>query len=579
MVVTTDENASSAAPGKAPPAVAGGASDAGPTSPDCGGAAGESAATGGFAAPDAADAVPAHPASPELFAAVGALWHLSQLHFDADTGAATPPPVWPMALQAAVADPLGDADTADPDSIDAAVLVPLALPLLKCSMQRLQRKAAAVIRKAVCATDVTCAISLTATEEFLGSACRIIEAPVAAATSPSTAVAILKDILWAVENTAAGNTAATTAVVQCPGLLPACAAMLTAGRENVTDAMLMHALGALANVAGENAEFRDHILDLDVLDPAVALLDDAARDASSVTHPAAALLSKCFRSKPHPPGARVKAAVPALVRALGHAEDNVASEAAWAISHYTDYKDTERDHFIGLDGAVTRTFAAMQRSDDLLTPCLRVAGNLCSGTAAHTRAATEQGLMQAMPFLLTHAKRNVAKEAAWTLSNILADDPKYISLMLHYGVLPHVLRQLQTGPFEVRKEAVWCVCNAACDASDVDIQGMLAAGVVPALAAVLVLHDAKVLGVALEALENLLEKAEDDTKAAVHATPGMLDAIEALQNHANTGVYDRATAILESYFDANGEDEHGEEGGHDAGQQARLPASGGFNFA
>ena len=331
-----------------------------------------------------------HPASPELFAAVAALWHLSQVNFDAVTGGTTPPPVWPMVLHAAVADPLGDADTADNDSLDAAVLVPLALPLLTCSMRRLQRKAAAVVRKALCAADVTVAVRLTAHREFLGTALSLM-------TNPPSDPDTLIDVLWCLVHIAAATTTGFRITEDDTGVLPACVAMLSAGRGAVADVMLEPVLEMLANVADADSLSRDCVLALGVIEPVTVLLDDATRNVTEVTLPAGRLLRKCFAGKPHPPADQLRIAMPAIVRAVGHAHIEVAVEAAWATSYFTDFSNYERDHFVAMDGAFTRTFAGMQRRGELPSPCFRTAGGQRSGTPAQTCAATGQGLQATPP--------------------------------------------------------------------------------------------------------------------------------------------------------------------------------------
>uniref|UniRef100_A0A7S1PS48 Uncharacterized protein n=1 Tax=Neobodo designis TaxID=312471 RepID=A0A7S1PS48_NEODS len=130
--------------------------------------------------------------------------------------------------------------------------------------------------------------------------------------------------------------------------------------------------------------------------------------------------------------------------------------------------------------------------------------------------------------------------------------------MLHLNVFPVVLDLVKNAPHSIRREAVWCVSNAACDATDVDVQGMLAAGVIPALGAVLAYNDAKVLSVALEAVDNLLGKAPEDAKAAIEAH-GMMDQLERLQDHQSSDVSNRAQQMLEEHYYVEEDGEPGAE--------------------
>lgn len=75
--------------------------------------------------------------------------------------------------------------------------------------------------------------------------------------------------------------------------------------------------------------------------------------------------------------------------------------------------------------------------------------------------------------------------------------------------------------------------------------------------------DPRIILVALEALENLLKIGEKDSKdtgineyvLAIEEHRGV-DNIEALQNHPNNEIYEKAVCILETYFQAEEEDQN-----------------------
>eukprot|EP00672_Neobodo_designis_P009111 CAMPEP_0174878058 /NCGR_PEP_ID=MMETSP1114-20130205/82567_1 /TAXON_ID=312471 /ORGANISM="Neobodo designis, Strain CCAP 1951/1" /LENGTH=574 /DNA_ID=CAMNT_0016113445 /DNA_START=34 /DNA_END=1759 /DNA_ORIENTATION=+ len=535
-------------------------------------------------------------------------------------------------LHAAVEDPLGTWDTDDVATIDPEAAVPVAVRLLTCTTRRLQLKAAGVLVRLVSRHD--------------GEAFGVVVGAMVKAEFFYTVELLLNRTGPVADEALQGR------------LLECLAELLEADSAGVPDTngfralrrfadpknapSFSHALSALrafVAVAKRSHLHRNHVLHFidsepkgaSLRDVAFAVLDDASlpielpRLAASLVmhlwHAMSATDRRLVSDDPLP-------AMPALCRAVAHPDIEVASSATWALSYFTSLTNAARDRLIAVEGALPRVFAAMQRDDTLLSPALRIAGNLCSGTQRHTAAATEQGLMQAMPFLLRHASRDVVKEAAWTLSNILADDPKYIALMLHLNVFPVVLDLVKNAPHMIRKEAVWCVSNAACDATDVDVQGMLAAGVIegggvdavehprgrpevhradaapervpccarpreeraslhpeggcvvrverggdatdvdvqgmlaagviPALGAVLAYNDAKVLSVALEAVDNLLGKAPEDAKAAIEAH-GMMDQLERLQDHQSSDVSNRAQQMLEEHYYVEEDGEPGAE--------------------
>lgn len=92
---------------------------------------------------------------------------------------------------------------------------------------------------------------------------------------------------------------------------------------------------------------------------------------------------------------------------------------------------------------------------------------------------------------------------------------------------------------------------------------MVGAGCIKPLCDLLSSKDAKLLGVVLEALENILCVGENITKnnngnpytTLIEECEG-LDKLEELQQHANEEIYKRSLKMLENYFNAEEEDQN-----------------------
>lgn len=83
-------------------------------------------------------------------------------------------------------------------------------------------------------------------------------------------------------------------------------------------------------------------------------------------------------------------------------------------------------------------------------------------------------------------------------------------------------------------------------------------GCIPPLCGMLALGDAKVINVALEAIDNILAAGVPHASAHNGTNPyaqiieecGGIDKLESLQRHDNQAIYQRAFDILKTYFDA-----------------------------
>ena len=71
--------------------------------------------------------------------------------------------------------------------------------------------------------------------------------------------------------------------------------------------------------------------------------------------------------------------------------------------------------------------------------------------------------------------------------------------------MPPLIRLLDHGEFDIRKEAVWAISNATSGGMPMQIRFMVARGVIPPLCRLLQVPDPKVVVVALEGLDNILK--------------------------------------------------------------------------
>ena len=73
--------------------------------------------------------------------------------------------------------------------------------------------------------------------------------------------------------------------------------------------------------------------------------------------------------------------------------------------------------------------------------------------------------LDALVPLLDHEKKNVRKEACWTLSNIAAGTFKQAENLVHFvssdgvPVIRKIVKLACEGEWEVRKEAAWILAN------------------------------------------------------------------------------------------------------------------------
>jgi HEAT repeat protein len=347
---------------------------------------------------------------------------------------------------------------------------------------------------------------------------------------------------WALTNVA--STAHTQVVVEL-GAVPPLVQLLNNASPDVRE----QAAWCLGNIAGDSPSLRDTVLGCGGLQYLIANVQQPA--SQSLLRNATWALSNFCRGKPQPKLEQVAPCMPVLVQLLRSDDKEVLMDSSWAISYLSDGDDARIQACVAA-GAVPELIRLLgHASSNVVTPALRSLGNIVSGNDKQTQCVLDSGGLQALLPLLTSEKKTVKKEACWALSNVAAGTKSQISQLCAVpNILPGVIEQLRSAPWDVRKEAAWVISNVATGGSGGDVQLLAQAGAIAPLCDLLTVEDAKIVMVALDALEAVLKtgEVENNEYAAMIDEAEGLDKIEALQEHENVDIYEKAVHIIEAYF-------------------------------
>eukprot|EP00049_Salpingoeca_infusionum_P019365 m.361567 g.361567 ORF g.361567 m.361567 type:complete len:533 (-) comp19687_c0_seq1:960-2558(-) len=396
---------------------------------------------------------------------------------------------------------------------------------------------------------------------------------------------------WVLTNITSGEAYQTMAVAEA-GAIPL---LIRLVGESTDMNLKEQCIWCLSNIAGDGATLRDAVLEANILEPLFTLLSDQESLPISLIRNATWTLSNLCRGKPRPQYNEMTLhyMIQCLVSLIYHDDQEVMTDALWALGYLSDCEDTAQLQTIMTADHLLARLLHLLESDDskVLMPTIRCIGNFVTGDDDQTQYIVDSNVLPLFARLLQFHKDNIRKESCWTLSNITAGTVEQIGAVMHANLVPGLINCLANGDYRTRKEACWALSNLSNSGTTEQVQHLIQQGVIKPMVDMLCVEDTKITQISLDAIENVLKagQLDDGTNPCCDwiEEAGGVDALEELQDHLNEEVYEKALHLIETYYP---EDDSAEDiscapattaSGHFGFGQQQVPAitmGGGFDF-
>ncbi|KAF1792883.1 Armadillo-type fold [Phytophthora cactorum] len=239
--------------------------------------------------------------------------------------------------------------------------------------------------------------------------------------------------------------------------------------------------------------------------------------------------------------------IPVVVKGLSQPpspatfSEAIVVEVAWLLSFLTA-REEEYLKLMLEKGLVDLLLPYFSTNNELLlTPILRVFGNICCGSPDHHTDDHNS--------LPGTQQKSLAAEAAWVISNLAATEASLVEQLMQAQLLPLLGQQFKDGSYEVRREVAFALTNIALT-SAAHMEKVLALDVLKGFLHLLTVADVAIVGNSLRFIENVLRAATRGV-SLVEVNEG-IDALETVQFECGEEHLSKwAAALVNEFYGEN----------------------------
>jgi Atypical Arm repeat/Armadillo/beta-catenin-like repeat len=377
---------------------------------------------------------------------------------------------------------------------------------------------------------------------------------------------ILYEAIWCLINVSSSHVSSHVEAVFASGIVPVIANLIVHHNVGVTE----QAIWFIANMAGENVEYRDIILKMTKVTNGLLYHLQYPSNVSIVST-AAWAVSNLFRGQPNYllqtdlAACCIPPLVGTLLSGVGRAKASELVDLTNALCCIVE-SSAEATNLVIEEGIVPVLVKSIQYYSELpetailLIPSIKILWLIASGTQQQTDQVVQSGFVKCSLKLLESSNKGVQRHVLLTLSNIAAGTHDQINVLVQQlALVKEIVYLALHSSADVKKEALWTLSNIITQGKLRHANRLVNVGCIPTFCDFLATpNDNTLVMIVLEAIEKLLlfnQETELGYIASFEYCNGV-KYIEDLQTSQNEAIYEIAVRILVNFFNGCEDDEH-----------------------
>jgi len=368
---------------------------------------------------------------------------------------------------------------------------------------------------------------------------------------------LVEECTWIAANVASGEAHNLNCLFDL-GIVPKALDLLLHPNNRIKE----NAVWVLANIAGDNTDFRDQLLQTDLIKRIEHIVYDKMNEKSSdLISNLMWLIAVLFRGTPYPSFEQLRPLLNFINEVLFEFDDKKTLKDAVGTLCGLSTGDKEDPQSMIDMNCVDQLIKIQDKYPGFAMSFLRIIGHLFSAENNQIVDLLDNDLLDAIVPHLKHKSQDIRKEAAWALSNILAGNEYQVEEVFNYQkgrIVSILFHTIENDHFTVAKECTYALANACKAGSIHHLQDLVQRGIIEMLISSCEQNgEVQFLLRCISALDSILGEYKameqafgseyNDILNRIYNCKGN-EVLELMQKHVDDSVYEAVSELIDNYL-------------------------------